>query len=120
MTSQLERDITQKGNEDRIITIGNKNDEIYITTILHKLISYSHVYIKVMAFPEKLAKVNYYYSILVNFGIARLENPVKMTEQSNKGDGKIEVVVFKWEVIPRLMKWRESLKDNEFLTLGIE
>lgn len=71
-----------------------------------------------MPFPEKLAKVNYYYSILVNFGIVRLENPVKILDKNNRGDGKIDVIVFKWEVIPRIKQWRESLKNNEFLTLG--
>lgn len=112
-------EISKPENEDKIITIGNKTDEVYLTTILHKLITYPHVFIKVFPFPEKLARVNYYYSILVNFGIARLETPIKILEQNKRGDGKIEVIVFKWEVIPRIKQWRESFKDNEFLTLGV-
>ena len=118
MINILQTDVMKEENENRIITIGNKTDEVYLSTILSKLITYPHVYIKVMNFPDKLAKVNYFYSILVNFGIVRLENPIKMLEPSKRGNGQIEVIIYKWEIIPRIKQWRESLKGNDFLTLG--
>ena len=106
-------EILNEENGDRIITIGNKDNEVYLSTILNKLITHEHVFIKAVPLPKYLMKVNYCYSILVNFGVVRIDNPLKMTEKSKKDNGEFEIVVFKWEIIPRIKQWRESLKKND-------
>jgi len=43
-----------------------------------------------------------------------------MVNSKREDNTQFEVMVFKWEIIPRIKQWREShLKDNEFLTLGV-
>ena len=106
-------------NTDRIIKIGNKPDEVYIKLVEEKLIKHPYLYVKVLDNPRYLSKFNYHYSVLLNYGIVRMEQPIKIEEPNRDNNGVIQVVVFKLEVIPRILKWREDMKKSDLYMLGV-
>lgn len=116
MNINLLEEINKPENENRIITIGNKDEDVYAFTILAKLITYDYVFVRVFDMPKLLSKTSYIYNTLLQYGIVRLVKPERMEKQNH--NGKVEVVIFKWEIIPRIKSWRETLRKDDFLTMG--
>ena len=99
---------------DRCIKLGIKTDETYLRTILNKLFKYDSIYIKIFPYPDKFAKVAEYYSMLREFGVEEVRQREKIQE-IDKYDSKkfVDVVLIKWEIVPKLKMHRESLRKGE-------
>lgn len=99
-------------NKDNTITIWVKNDEVYLKTILGRLRKNQVLFIKVANFPDQMIKVAGYYHLLKWFGIREIDKREKVFEPDSKDSLKIvEFVVIKWEVVGRLMKYREEYQE---------
>lgn len=101
-------------NEDKRVFLGNQDDEVYLKTILKKISRYPHIYIQIFPYPDKLAKIQEYFYYFKELGIKEIEPREKIKVSSTKKSGEfIEAIIMKWEVIPRLMQYRESLHKKE-------
>lgn len=110
----LKDEINLPENDDMIVRLGSKDDEVYLRTILSKLSQYSHIYITIEPVPPKLLKVREYYSYLKMLGVKEIVKREKISSPSLKDPKKImQLIVIKWEVIPRLMKYREEIVKEE-------
>ena len=121
-------------DKERTIIIGNKpesvidtktgdtiNTEPYLRSILLRLMEFDYIYIKTQPQPEKLAKISSIYEILQWFGVRELKGDRKFAYESwNPNKEKVKVIIIKWQIIPRLLKYREELmsemqeEDKEF------
>ena len=69
---------------------------------------------QVFIFPEKLGQVEEYYQLFRKLGIRRLDAfDIDVPRKDNPSIVFMKARVYKWEVIPRIMKYREELSKEE-------
>lgn len=116
----------QQPNDDNTVIIGNKPEmmfdqktnqyiptEPYLRIIISYLGQYGYVYLKVVPHPEKIARVNQIYELLRWIGIYEMKGDRKFIYvdgwQNKELKEKVKVMLIKWQMIPRMVEYRESL-----------
>lgn len=112
----MKEEISNEDNKCKLIIIGNKtDDEVYLKPILQRISRYDCVYIQTFPYQDRLTKIQEYYLQLSRLGVKEVEKREKIKIQSNKDSKKyVDVILIKWEVIPRLMQYRETLEKEEY------
>ena len=105
-------DIIKPEDADNVITIGGKDDEKYLETILHKFTTSTHVYIKVISKDMKaLMKVKLYYHYFKFMAVREMERKKVLDVDRADPTKYIEVTIARWEQIVRVKKYREEEKE---------
>lgn len=99
-------------DKDKVIILGDKPDESYLRTIMKRLSEVDYVYIQVLRVPKKLAKVEEYYQMFRWFGIRRVEKIFDIPAP-DKWNPDMKARVFKWELIPKLIRYRDEVVKAE-------
>lgn len=125
----MEEKTKKKFSEDTMV-IGNKPEyvfdpktnqtiatEPYLRTIMLKIFHHGHVYIKLLPYPDKLAKVSQIYELIKHFGVREIYGSRKFIYEEDWGDSnskeKIKILLIKWEMIDRLKKYNDELMAEE-------
>lgn len=111
----LKEEVDNPNNKCKFIILGNKDDDVYLKSILERISQNECTYIQTFIHPSKLAKINEFYLYFKQLGVKEIEKREKIKVQSTK-DPKVfyDAILIKWEVIPRLMQYRESLEKEEY------
>ncbi len=106
-------------DEDKVIKVGSREHEVYLSTILNKFSQYDYIYLQVLVYTPLLSKVEEYFQYFRWLGIRRVEKifdidiPFKTKEGVIIPNKFIKARVFKWELIPRLINYRNDVVKEE-------
>ena len=109
-------EIIKPEDEDKVIYLGEKEDGIYLETILNKICDkqYNYLFFQTFPLPRKLAQIEQFFQRFRWLGVRRIEKIEDVAVPSKNKPGENNVVrIIRWDIIPSLRRYRDETVKTE-------
>ncbi len=100
---------------NKLVIIGNGNEDMYLKAILKKLNEHGYIYIQTFIYPERLSMINTFFNVYFKrMGVRKRMKFMDIEIPDRKIPNTfITARIFRWDNIPRIMDYRSEINAEE-------